>query len=83
MLVLAPASHDFRDGEQEWQCDDSYHAGPRECEPGDDESGHAEALPYRVMPQKPHQHDGFLHLWLLPSEPGIGRSGAGLYPSDA
>ena len=61
-LVLAPASHDFRDGEQEWQCDDSYHAGPRKCEPGDDESGHAEALPYRVVPQKPHKHDGFLHL---------------------
>ena len=36
-------------------------------------SAHAEALPYRVVPQETHKHDGFLHLWLLPSRPGIGR----------
>ena len=61
-LLLPAAPDDFRDRSSTGTPTAMPRLVHASASHGEDECGHAETLPHRVVPQKPHELDGFLHL---------------------
>ena len=79
--LFAAAANDLGDGKRKWDGDCNCETRPGQGEPGDHEYSHTEALPYRVVPQKPLIRTAASSSRLLLHRAGIGRSREVLHPS--